>query len=35
MSQRSGFDPAFLGELIARRWQEYRGFYSLNTRLTR
>ncbi|MBV8143570.1 MAG: hypothetical protein JO184_01090 [Gammaproteobacteria bacterium] len=31
MSERFGFDPVFLGELIARRWQEDRGFYSLNT----
>ena len=31
MSERFGFDLAFLGELIG-RWQEYRGFYSLNTR---
>lgn len=30
MSEPCGFDPMLLGELMARRWQEDRGYYSLN-----
>ncbi|HVO46426.1 MAG TPA: hypothetical protein VMT29_08825 [Steroidobacteraceae bacterium] len=31
MNEPLRFDPTFLAEVIARRWQQDRGFYSLNT----
>ena len=30
MSDQLNFDPTVLGELIARRWQEGRAYYTLN-----